>query len=70
MRSRIVFIFRFAIALGFIGMALAVYWFRQDTGLSNFQTYIFSVLLFIYGLFRVYRAYRAAEDVIPNNDEL
>lgn len=68
MPSRFIFFFRFAIALGFLGLAIAIYVYRDMTGLSLMQTYTFSALLVIYGLFRVYRAYKAGEDVIPNNE--
>lgn len=64
MSSRVVFFFRFAIALSFLAASVAVYFYRNLLELSPMQIYAFSGLLFIYGLFRVHRAYRAAENVI------
>ena len=66
MSSKLIFFFRLLIALCFIVLAVAIYLYRNVTQLSEIQTYAFSGLLFIYGLFRVYRAFKAAEDIIEN----
>ena len=66
MPSKLIFFFRLFIASCFIVLAVVIYLYRNVTQLSEIQTYAFSGLLFIYGLFRVYRAFKAAEDVIEN----
>jgi len=66
MPSKLIFYFRLLIALCFIALAVAIYIYKQSTQLSEVQTYAFSTLLFIYGIFRVYRAFISKEDVIEN----
>ena len=66
MPSKLIFFFRLFIALCFIVLAVAIYLYRNVTQLSEIQTYAFVGLLCMYGLFRVYRAFKAAEDVIEN----
>lgn len=66
MSSKLIFFFRLFIALCFIALAIAIYLYRNVTQLSEMQTYAFGGLLCIYGLFRVYRAFKAVENVIEN----
>lgn len=66
MSDKLIFLFRFLIAIGFIILSIVIYFYRDVTGLSPTQTYIFSALLAVYGLFRVYRAYKAAENFYSN----
>ena len=64
MPTKLIFYFRLFIALCFIALAIAIYLYRNVTQLSEMQTYAFAGLLCIYGLFRVYRAIKGAEDII------
>lgn len=66
MPSKLIFFFRLFIALCFIALAVVIYLYRNVTQLSEVQTYAFAGLLCIYGLFRVYRALKASEDIIES----
>lgn len=66
MPSKLIFFFRLFIALCFVALAVVIFLYRGITQLSEIQTYAFSALLFIYGIFRVYRAFKGGEDVIEN----
>jgi uncharacterized membrane protein HdeD (DUF308 family) len=66
MTTKLIFYFRLFIALCFIALAVVIYLYRNVTQLSEMQTYAFAGLLCIYGFFRVYRAFKAAENVFEN----
>ncbi len=64
MNFNILFLFRLFIALCFIVLAGCVLYFQDYTWLVDWQAYGFAGLLFIYGLFRVYRAVKGSDNVI------
>jgi hypothetical protein len=63
MTKNITLIIRLFIAISFIVLGGCVLYFQQYTWLSDLQAYSFAGLLFIYGLFRIYRAVKRSDDV-------
>lgn len=51
------------IAISFIVLGVCVLYYKSYTRLTDIQSYAFSALLFIYGLFRIYRAYKSSDDI-------
>jgi len=68
MPSKLIFFFRLFIAICFIALAAVMLKYRTVTQLSDIQTYAFSALLLIYGVFRVYRAYKASEGAVNDSN--
>lgn len=63
MSEKLILFFRMAIAISFVLLAVVIFIYREYTQLTDVQSYLFSGLLFLYGIFRVYRAYQAAENI-------
>lgn len=57
------FYLRVFMAACFIVLAGCMLYYRAWTQLSDLQTYLFSALLLIYGIFRLYRAFNYSDDV-------
>ncbi|MFY7861227.1 MAG: hypothetical protein ACOVP5_03295 [Chitinophagales bacterium] len=64
MSKKIAFYLRMFMAFCFILASISVLYYRESTHLSDMQTYAFSSLLFVYGVFRVVRAYKTWDDII------
>jgi hypothetical protein len=54
--EKVTYIFRMVIAIAFIVLSGVVIWIKDKTTLPTSNAYIFAVILFLYGLFRIYRA--------------
>lgn len=63
MTPKFVMIFRMFMAICLVVLSGCVIYFKDYSSLTDVQTYAFSGLLFVYGLFRVYRAYKASDDI-------
>lgn len=63
MTPKFVFYLRIFMALCFIAMAGCTIYFKDKTQLSDTQTYLFAALLLVYGIFRIYRAYKFSDDI-------
>lgn len=68
MSSKLIFFFRLFISICFIVLAGVVFVYRNVTQLTDTQTYGFSALLLIYGIFRVYRAFKSSENAITDSN--
>jgi hypothetical protein len=64
MSKKIAFYLRMFMAFCFILASISVLYYRESSQLSAMQTYAFSGLLFVYGVFRVVRAYKSWDDII------
>lgn len=63
MTPKFVLAIRYMMAVSFMVMAGCVIAYKEKTQLSEFQTYSFAILLFVYGCFRVYRASKFSDDI-------
>ena len=54
--EKVNYIFRMVIAIAFIVLSGVVVWIKDKTTLPTINAYIFAAILFLYGLFRIYRA--------------
>jgi hypothetical protein len=54
--EKVTYIFRMVIAIAFIVLSGVVIWIKDKTTLPTNNAYIFAAILFLYGLFRIYRA--------------
>lgn len=54
--EKVTYIFRMVIAIAFIVLSGVVIWIKDKTTLPTSNAYVFAAILFLYGLFRVYRA--------------
>ena len=63
MIAKLVLFVRFIIAISFIVIGVLNLVYRNYFQLPDIQAYGFSILLFVYGLFRIYRAYRSSDDI-------
>jgi hypothetical protein len=54
--QKVMYIFRMIIAVAFIILSAVVIWIKDKTTLPTSNAYFFAVILFLYGLFRIYRA--------------
>lgn len=68
MSSKLIFFFRLFISICFIVLAGVIFVYRNVTQLTDTQTYGFSALLLIYGIFRVYRAFKFSENAITDSN--
>jgi uncharacterized membrane protein HdeD (DUF308 family) len=68
MSTKLIFFFRLFISICFIVLAGVVFMYPNVTQLTDSQTYGFSALLFIYGIFRVYRAFKSSENAITDSN--
>lgn len=63
MPTNITFLIRLLIAICFLILSCCVLRYKSYTWLEDWQAYGFAGLLFIYGLFRIYRAIKRSDDI-------
>lgn len=63
MTPKFVFYLRMFMAICFLILSGCVLYYKHLTKLHDWQAYSFAGLLFVYGLFRIYRAYKFSDDI-------